>query len=102
MAQLLRASRRQTDDVAVRLEHRAGHPAFDTETGMFGHVAELAMHRDQDFGANPVVHRRQFGATGMAGDMDERLTIGDHPHAFFGQRILDAADRDFVAGNLLR
>gem|GEM_PF-4242171 len=34
--------------------------------------------------------------------MDRRLAVGDHVDAPCGELVLDAADCDFVAGNLLR
>ena len=59
------------------------------------------MDRQQDFGTDPAIHGFEFGATGVAGHMDFGLTVGNHQDILLRQRILDAADGDLVAGNLL-
>ena len=37
----------------------------------------------------------------MAGDVDRRLAVGDHLDALAGELVLDPADRDLVARDLL-
>ena len=59
------------------------------------------MDGDDDLGPDPLVHGGQLGAAGMAGDVDLRLAVGDHLDAPGGELVLDAADGDLVAGNLL-
>jgi hypothetical protein len=71
------------------------------EAGLFEHVAELAVDGDDDLGADPVVHGGKLGPARVAGDMDRSLLVGDHLDALCGQLVLDAADGDLVAGNLL-
>ena len=71
------------------------------EARLFEHMTELAMDRDDDFGADPVVHGGKLGAAGMARNVDRRLLVGDHLDALLGQLVLDAADGDLVARDLL-
>ncbi len=59
------------------------------------------MDGDDDLGPDPVVHGGELGPAGMAGDVDRRLAVGDHLDAFRGQLVLDSADGDLVAGDLL-
>ena len=67
---------REPDDVAVLLDDAEGRPA-QREARLLGHVARLAMDRHDDLRPDPVVHRRQLGPAGMAGDVDVRLAVGD-------------------------
>jgi hypothetical protein len=60
------------------------------------------MDGDDDLWADPLVHRGELGPAGMAGDVDLRLAVGDHPDAPRGKLVLDPADGDLVAGDLLR
>ena len=100
-AQLLRAVGRKPDEVAILLDDAVRDAARAGEARLLHHVAHLAMDRDDDLRPDPVVHRRQLGPAGMAGDVDRRLAVGDHVDALAGQLVLDAADRDLVAGDLL-
>ena len=70
LADLLRALGREADDVAILLDDRLGHARSQGEARLLGHVPRLAVDRDEDLRADPVVHLRQLGAAGMARDMD--------------------------------
>ena len=69
---------------------------------LFGHVADLAMDRDEHFGFQPAVERFQLGPPRVARDVDQRLPVGHHLDAARGELVLDLADRDLVARNLAR
>ena len=51
---------------------RLGTPFGRREARLLGHVAHLAMDRHDDLRPDPVIHRRELGPAGMAGDMDMR------------------------------
>ena len=92
---------READEVAVLLDDAVRDAAGQGEARLLAHVAHLAMDRDDDLGPDPVVHRGELGPAGMAGDVDRRLAVGDHLDALVGELVLDPADRDLVAGDLL-
>ena len=100
-AQLLRPVGGKPDEVAILLDDAMRNAACSGEAGMLHHVAHLAMDRDDDLRPDPVVHRRQLGPAGMAGDVDRRLAVGDHVNSLAGELVLDPPDRDLVAGDLL-
>ena len=50
---------------------------------LLGQVARFAMDRNDDLGPDPIVHLDQLGPSGMAGDMDVRLALGDDANAEF-------------------
>ena len=58
------------------------------------------MHRHQDFGPQPAIERLEFGAAGVAGDVDLALPVGHHHDPALGKLVLDPADGNLVAGNL--
>ena len=93
--------RRQADGAAVDRHHGLGHAAVLGQLGMFFHVAAFAVHRDGDFGPDPFVHGFQFRLTGVAGNVHMGLFFSDDVDAARGQRVLDAADAEFIAGDLL-
>ena len=93
--------RGEPDQVAILLDDAVRDAARPGEARLLHHVAHLAMDGDDDLGPDPVVHGGELGAAGMAGDVDRRLAVGDHLDAALGQLVLDAADRDLVAGDLL-
>jgi hypothetical protein len=93
---------READEVAILLHDGLGHALLQREAAVFVEVARFAVHRDQDSGPDPLVHGGKLGPAGVAGDVDMGLALGDHPHVRLGQRVLDPADGDFVAGDLPR
>ncbi len=60
------------------------------------------MDRDRHARPDPLIHRREFVAAGMAGNVDRRVAVGDDLHAQTHQFVLDLADRLLVAGNRAR
>src|SRR5258706_135873 len=85
-----RAAGGEADEIAVLLEYRLADAAGPAQPGLFAHVPHFAMHRDEDFGANPAIERLQLGAAGVTGDVDRTLPPADQDNAAFGQQVLDA------------
>src|SRR3546814_20428660 len=73
---VLRRSRRQASKVAILLYQRRRHALFDREARLFVHMADLAMHRDDQLRTQPAIERGEFGLSRMAADVDMRLQIG--------------------------
>ena len=92
-------ARDEPHHVAVFDDQRLRHLAFGGELGMGDQMARLAMHRDRDLRADHLVHAHQLVARRMAGDVDEMVLLGDDLDAEPGQRVLQPADRLFVAGD---
>ena len=97
LVDFLRLTRREADNVAILLNHRAADTVAEREARMLGEVARLAMDGNHDFGPNPIVHLDQLGPSRMAGDMDMRLALGDDLRIEVGKLVHDPADRDLVA-----
>ena len=100
-ADFLRTLGRQANDIAILLVDRLGHAARQGEPRLLGHVAGLAMDRDDDLGPDPVVHLLEFGTAGMARNVDVELAIGNGDRTEIAQRVHDPADGDFIARDLL-
>ncbi len=89
----------QAQHVAVGDDRRVRHLAGLRQFGVAVEVAGLAMHGDGDRRAHPLIHLDQLVARRMAGDVDEMVAFGDHLDAHHGELVLQAADRDLVAGD---
>jgi hypothetical protein len=95
-----RLARRQTHQIAVHLIDDMADPGGLAHPALLAHVAHFAMNGDEDFGTQPAIELFQFRATGVARDVDVALAVGDDLDALRGQLVLDAADGDFIAGDL--
>ena len=69
------------------------------ELGVLGEMPRLAVHGDGDARLHPAVHLLQLLAAGMAGDVHQRVAVGDDVAAQIDEPVLDAADRALVAGD---
>ena len=62
-------------------------------------MRRLAMDGNEDLRTDPLVHLLQFVAARMAGNMHQRIAVGDDLDALLDQAVLDVDDRLLVAGN---
>src|SRR5689334_14525861 len=79
-----RAARRQAYELAVRGHDGLGHLQRTRQTGMFGLVTRLAVHRHGNLRSGPAIHLSQLVATGVSRNMYEMV---------FGRQQLDAERR---------
>src|SRR3546814_3611069 len=70
-------TRREPHEIAIFLHQRVGNALFERETRLFVHVADLAMHRQDELRTQPAIERGEFGLPRMAADMDMRLLFGE-------------------------
>ena len=66
---------------------------------MLGEMPRLPVHGDGDARLHPAVHLLQLLAAGMAGDVHQRVAVGDDLAAQIDEPVLDAPDGTLVAGN---
>src|SRR3546814_13253305 len=64
-------TRREPHEIAIFLHQRVGNALFEREARLFVHVADLAMHRQDELRAQPAVECGEFGLPRMAADMDK-------------------------------
>src|SRR3546814_10660859 len=76
MPHLLGIAGGEADDIAVGLHQRARDAERQTITGLFHQVAHLTVDREQQFGLDPAVHRRQLGGSeGHTSELQSRMRI---------------------------
>ncbi len=66
---------------------------------MFGQMPGLAVHGNAHPGPDQAVHGLHLVAGRMARHVDEGIVLGDDLDLHAGQKVLDAADGDLVAGD---
>ena len=71
----------------------------ERQAGVLGQMPRLAVHRNDDVGPDPFVHFDQLGPTGMPGNVNVGLLLGDNGDAEVGQLVHDPANRGLVARN---
>ncbi len=69
------------------------------ELGMLGQMPRLPVHGDGDARANPAVHLLELLAPRMAGDVDQRVAVGENLAAQIDELVLDAANLALVSRN---
>src|SRR3546814_18170667 len=84
------------------MDHGVGNPLCEREARLFVHVADLAMHRQDELRAQPAVECGEFGLPRMAADMDMRLLFGDGQHVLPRVLVNDPPDSDLIPRNLIR
>ena len=90
-------ARRQPHHLAVAHVEHLFHARGTRKLGVLRQMPRLAVHGDGDARLHPAVHLRQLLAARMAGDVHQRVAVGDDLAAQIDETVLDAPDRALVA-----
>ena len=78
---LLRLARRKPNHISILLHDGAIYAVTERQTGVLGQMPRLAVHRNDNVGPDPFVHFDQLGPTGMPGNVNVGLLLGDNSDA---------------------
>ena len=78
------------------------HAARAGKRGMLGQMQRLAMRRNRNLRAHPVIHHRHLGAARMTRHMHEIGAVGNNLDTLLHEAVDDGAHSLLVAGNSAR